>query len=170
MTSLKKPKSFGVRGKKVAVVGGGATALDCAVAAKLAGARSVEMIALENVGEMPLTTREKQDLVEHGIDVNGRMRVVGILEKGGKVAGIRTQKVELPAGQTFNVGALKDVAGTEQTRGDIRAVVMAIGARGTIPVKPAKGVYYAGDIANGPTFVVTASARARTARWRWMRS
>ncbi len=85
MTS-KKPKSFGVRGKKVAVVGGGATALDCAVAAKLAGARSVEMIALENVGEMPLTTREKQDLVEHGIDVNGRMRVVGILEKGGKVA------------------------------------------------------------------------------------
>ncbi|MDD2520520.1 MAG: FAD-dependent oxidoreductase [Kiritimatiellae bacterium] len=158
---LKKPKSFGVRGKKVAVVGGGATALDCAVAAKLAGAKSVEMIALENVGEMPLTAREKQDLVEYGIDVNGRMRVTGILDKGGKVAGIRTQKVELPAGQAFTVGALKDVAGTEQTRGDIRAVVMAIGARGTIPVKPAKGVYYAGDIANGPTFVVTASGAGK---------
>ena len=38
---------------------------------------------------------------------------------------------------------------------------MAIGARGTIPVKPAKGVYYAGDMANGPTFVVTASGAGK---------
>ena len=155
---LQKPKSHGLKGKRVAVIGGGATALDCAVAAKLAGAKSVDMVALENVGEMPLTPREKQDLVEHGIDVNGRMRLAEILVKGGKVAGIKTLKVALPAGQKFSVGALKDVKGTEQVRGDVEAVVMAIGARGTIPAKPAKGVFYAGDIANGPTFVVTASA------------
>ncbi|MDY0145988.1 MAG: FAD-dependent oxidoreductase [Kiritimatiellia bacterium] len=158
---LQKPKSFGVRGKKVAIIGGGATALDCAVAAKQAGATSVEMIALENVGEMPLTPREKQDLVDYGVDVNGRMRVTGILAKDGKMAGLTTLKVALPAGQEFSVGALTDVAGTEQTRADIKVVVMAVGARGTIPVKPAKGVYYAGDIANGPTFVVTASAAGK---------
>lgn len=158
---LKKPMSHRLKGKKVAVVGGGATALDCAVAAKLAGAKSVEMIALENVGEMPLTAREKQDLVEHGIDVNGRMRVGEILVKGGKVAGVKTVKLALPAGKKFSVDALTDIKGTEQTRADIEAVIMAIGARGTIPVQAGKGVFYAGDIANGPTFVVTGSAAGK---------
>ena len=160
---LQKPRGYGLKGKKVAVIGGGATALDCAVAAKLAGAKSVDMVALETVGEMPLTSREKQDLVEHGIDVNGRMRLAEICVKGGKVSGIKTVKVELAAGQKFSVGALKDVKGTEQVRGDIAAVIMAIGARGTIPVKEAKGVFFAGDIANGPTFVVTASAAGKNA-------
>ena len=107
--------------------------------------------------------REAVHVVEHGIDVNGRMRLAEILVKGGKVAGIKTLKVALPAGQKFSVGALKDVKGTEQVRGDVEAVVMAIGARGTIPAKPAKGVFYAGDIANGPTFVVTASASGKNA-------
>ena len=158
---LRKPKGYRLKGKKVAVIGGGATALDCAVAAKLAGAKSVDMIALENIGEMPLTAREKQDLVDHGIDVNGRMRVTEICTKGGKVTGIKTLKISLPAGKKFSVGALKDVKGTEQTRLDIEAVIMAVGARGTIPVAESKGVFYAGDIANGPTFVVTASAAGK---------
>jgi len=158
---LQKPKSFGLRGKKVAVIGGGATALDCAVAAKLSGASSVEMIALENVGEMPLTPREKQDLVEHGIDFNGRMRVTEICANGDKVTGLKTIKIALPAGEKFSVSALKDIKGTEQTRADIQIVIMAIGARSTIPKVDSRGVFYAGDIANGPTFVVTASAAGK---------
>jgi len=160
---LKEPKSYGLKGKKVVVVGGGATALDCAVAAKKAGAKSVEMIALENVGEMPLTPREKQDMVEFGIDVNGRMRVTEICANGDKVTGLKTIKVSLPDGEKFSVGALKDIKGSEQTRADIQAVIMAIGARSTIPVMESRGVFYAGDIANGPTFVVTGSAAGKNA-------
>jgi|LSQX01.3.fsa_nt_gb glutamate synthase (NADPH/NADH) small chain len=160
---LKAPKSFRLRGKRVAVVGGGATALDCAVAAKQAGVSSVEMIALENVGELPLTPREKHDLVEYGVDVNGRMRVTEILAKKGRVAGVKLLKVKLPEGEKFSVSALQDVPGTDQTREDIQAVIMAIGAKGTVPVKKTKGVYYAGDNVNGPTFVVTASAAGKNA-------
>jgi NADPH-dependent glutamate synthase beta subunit-like oxidoreductase len=45
---------------------------------------------------------------------------------------------------------------------------MAIGARpGIEPVKK-KGVFYAGDMINGPTTVVEAVAAGKMSRCRWM--
>ncbi len=157
---LQNPKAYRLKGR-VAVIGGGATALDVAVAAKKHGAAAVELIALETGGEMPLTSRERGEILNRGIEVTGRTRVTGIRVANGKIAGIDTLKVELPAGQKFNPRAIRDVPGTEQARTDIQAVIIAIGARSSLPAKEAKAVFYVGDMVNGPTTVVEASAAGK---------
>jgi NADPH-dependent glutamate synthase beta subunit-like oxidoreductase/dihydroorotate dehydrogenase len=159
---LKEPKKHKLSGK-VAVIGGGAVAADCAVTAKLNGAAAVEMFALEKIGEMPLTPREMGELLENGIEISGRTKVSAIVGKGGKVAGLKTLKVTLPAGKKFALRDLADVAGTEQTRDDISSVIIAIGARAKIDKSSNPAVIYAGDCVEGPTTVVEAVAAGKNA-------
>ena len=71
---LADPQKFSFKGR-MAVVGGGATAVDCAITAKAHGAKQVGLFMLEKLSEMPLTTRERQDLLDYDIEVNGRVRV-----------------------------------------------------------------------------------------------
>src|SRR5512138_101165 len=84
---------------RVAVVGGGATAVDCALTARERGASHVELFMLEKLSEMPLTPAERQELVEHDIEINGRIRITGIRSDGKRVTGVETKKVALPEGQ-----------------------------------------------------------------------
>ncbi|NCC50131.1 MAG: dihydropyrimidine dehydrogenase [Spartobacteria bacterium] len=159
---LKRPSAHRLKGR-VAVIGGGATALDCAITAKQRGAGHVEMIALENVGELPLTPRERGEMHHYGIDLTGRTRLTGIKAKHGKVTGLQTIKVELPPDAAFNLAGLKDVKNTEQVRDDVDHVIMAIGARSLFPHVKNNAVFYTGDVANGPTTVVEASAAGKNA-------
>jgi len=159
---LARPVSFRLDGH-VAVVGGGATALDCAVTAKARGASSVEMFALENAGEMPLTPRERGDILSHAVDLSLRTRVVGIRVRSGKVVGLDTMKVDLPHGARFAPAAVRDVKGSEQVRRGIDHVIVAIGAHPSFAREAREGVFYAGDIASGPSTVVQASAAGKNA-------
>jgi NADPH-dependent glutamate synthase beta subunit-like oxidoreductase/dihydroorotate dehydrogenase/NAD-dependent dihydropyrimidine dehydrogenase PreA subunit len=159
---LWRPGKYGFRGR-VAVVGGGAVAADCAVTAKRNGAAAVEMIALESIGEMPLTAGEMGELLAGGIEISGRSRVAAIRRRGSRVAGLRTLRVELPAGRAFSPGAVVDVPGTGQERRDVEALIVAIGGRPR-PCRPGgPAVFFAGDRANGPTTVVEAVAAGKNA-------
>jgi NADPH-dependent glutamate synthase beta subunit-like oxidoreductase/dihydroorotate dehydrogenase/ferredoxin len=159
---LKSPERYRLRGH-VAVIGGGASALDCAVIAKRQGARRVEMFALENVGEMPLTPRERQELLDHGIDVSGRTRVTAIKVSGKRIAGLSTVKVNLLQGKKFHLKNIKDIPGTAQERDDIEHVIMAIGAKPGMKHVKRRGIFYAGDAVNGPSTVVEAAAAGKNA-------
>ncbi len=147
----------------VVVVGGGATAVDCAVTAKLRGAPFVEMMALERWDEMPLTAAERAEIQEHGIELSCRTRVTGILGSEAGITGVEIEKVGLPAGQPFSLRALAAVPGTAAQRGDVRHVVIAIGARQGLEVAAVPTIVRAGDFLNGPTTVVTASASGKNA-------
>jgi len=146
---------------RVAIIGGGATAVDCAITAKERGAAHVELFMLEKLSEMPLTASERQELVEHDIEINGRIRISKIRTDGKGVSGIETKKVELPEGQPFKPANIRDVNGSESVRTDIHAVVMAIGMRSYVAREQAEGLFYAGDISNGPTTVVEAVASGK---------
>lgn len=159
---LKNPRRYRVTGN-VAVIGGGASALDCAVTARQQGAKRVEMFALETVGEMPLSPRERQELIGYGIEVSGRTRVTAIRARGKKITGISTIRVGLPPGTKFNLKAIREVRGSEQERGDIAHVIIAIGARPEMKRVAARGIFYAGDAVNGPTTVVEAAAAGKNA-------
>jgi dihydropyrimidine dehydrogenase (NAD+) subunit PreA len=159
---LRDPGAHPLTGK-VAVVGGGATAVDCAVTAKRRGAAQVELFALEKLSEMPLTARELRELTEHEIQVNGRVRLTAILGPG---RGIRTLKVALPDGQPFSFKGLTDLPGTEQTRPEIEHVIVAIGARSTLNPIEQPGLFFAGDCAHGPSTVVEAAAAGKNAALR----
>ena len=146
---------------RVAIIGGGATAVDCAITAKERGANHVELFMLEKLSEMPLTAAERQELVEYDIEVNGRICLSKIVSDGKGVSGIETRKVELPDGLPFKPANIRDVEGTDQLRTDFSAVVMAIGMRSYVVREAVEGLFYAGDISNGPTTVVEAVASGK---------
>ena len=154
---LSNPDAFTFDGR-VAVVGGGATAVDCATVARQRGAKNVELFMLETLGEMPLTLKERQELLDFGVEVSGRTRLTSISD-----AGVGTVKVQLAEGRTFALDALSDVPGTACDRGDVNEVVIAIGTRPALAWKDTDGVFAAGDSVNGPTTVVEASAAGKNA-------
>lgn len=146
---------------RVAIIGGGATAVDCAITAKERGATHVELFMLEKLSEMPLTPVERQELIDYDIEINGRIRVSKINTDGKSVSGIETKKVQLPEDQPFKPANIKDVDGTEGVRTGFNAVVTAIGMRSYIAYEQVDGLFYAGDISNGPTTVVEAVASGK---------
>jgi len=159
---LAKPYAYKFDGS-VAVIGGGATAIDCAITAKQRGAKRVELFMLEKLSEMPLTAKERKELLDFDIEVNGRIRVSKIIKDGKKVSGVETLKVELPEGSTFSPANIRDLPGTEGIRTDFRAVVVAIGMRAEIPSQQSEGLFYAGDMLTGPKTVVQAIASGKNA-------
>jgi len=159
---LSDPQKFDFAGR-VAVVGGGATAVDCAITAKARGAKHVGLFMLEKLSEMPLTTRERQDLVDYDIEVNGRVRVTRVLKDAQGLWGIKTLKVELPDGLPFSPANIRDVDGTDCLCADIEAVIVSIGMRSTLPRVESEGVFYAGDMLTGPKTVVQAVASGKNA-------
>ena len=159
---LAKPYAHKFDGR-VAVIGGGATAIDCAITAKQCGAQHVELFMLEKLPEMPLTAKERKELLDFDIEVNGRIRVSKIIKNGKKVGGLETIKVELPEGVPFSPANIRDLPGTEGTRTGFSAVVVAIGMRSAIPRQPVEGLFYAGDMLTGPKTVVQATASGKNA-------
>jgi NADPH-dependent glutamate synthase beta subunit-like oxidoreductase len=145
------------------VVGGGATAVDCAITAKARGARQVGLFMLEKLSEMPLTARERQDLLDYDIEVNGRTRVTRLLKDSQGLWGIKTLKVELPDELPFSPTNVRDVDGTDCLCADINAVIISIGMRSTLPLEQTDGVFYAGDMLTGPKTVVQAVASGKNA-------
>ena len=157
---LEDPQKYTMAGS-VAVIGGGATALDCAAVAVEKGAARVELIALENLKEMPLTARERQELLDYNIEVSGRTRVTDILRDGRRIAGLKTVNVRLHPGKTFSPDAVEDVSGTECERPDFDHLIIAIGARPAVDREEHAAVFYGGDFTNGPTSVVEAVASGK---------
>ncbi len=146
---------------RVAIIGGGATAVDCAITAKERGATYVELFMLEKLSEMPLTAAERQELIDYDIEVNGRIRISKIITDGKGLTGIETKKVRLLEGQPFKPANVRDVDGTEGVRADFNAAVMAIGMRSYLIREQVDGLFYAGDISIGPTTVVEAVASGK---------
>ena len=159
---LARPSAHQFAGR-VAVIGGGATAVDCAIMARQRGAKHVELFMLEKLSEMPLTARERKELVDFDIEVNGRIRLSKIVKDGKKITGMETIKVELPAGKAFSPAEVHNVPGSESTRTGFSAVVVAIGMRSALPREQAEGLFYAGDMLTGPKTVVQAVASGKNA-------
>jgi NADPH-dependent glutamate synthase beta subunit-like oxidoreductase/dihydroorotate dehydrogenase/Pyruvate/2-oxoacid:ferredoxin oxidoreductase delta subunit len=157
---LGDPSRHPMKGR-VAVIGGGATATDCAVSARRGGASHVEMFVLEKLDEMPLTAKERGELLEHKVDVSTRQRVTAIEKKDGIISGLRTVKVTLPPDVPFNLRDIKEVPHTEGLREDFNQVIVAIGNRSGIKREEKAGIFYAGDCVNGPTTVVEAVASGK---------
>ncbi len=160
---LASPQAVETAGRRVAVIGGGGVAADCAATAAARGAASVEIFALETLAEMPLTAAERAGLLRAGIEVTGRVRVTAIRHRGRRVVALETVKVALPPGEPFHPSRVRDVAGTAQTRPGLEVVVVAAGARARPAGTAAPGVFAAGDAVNGATTVVEAVAAGKNA-------
>ncbi len=159
---LANPEKYSFSGRTV-IIGGGATALDCAITAKQRGAKHVELFALESLSELPLTPRERLDLLDFDIEVNGRTRVTKIIADGNNIMGVETVKVELPEDSLFSPAKINTIPGSKSIRTGITGVVISIGMRSNMTNDQSKGVFYAGDFLTGPKTVVQAVASGKNA-------
>lgn len=151
-----------LRGRRVAVVGDGGVALDCAEAALTQGAAHVELLALKSLSELAATRRDRERLFAPGLHVSGRVRVGAIRRDRGATV-LELRKVDLPPGQAFHPSRLRDLRHRPHERRDLDTVVVAIGGAASLPPDRHPRIVHAGDLATGPTTVVEALASGKRA-------
>lgn len=84
-----------LRGRRVAVVGGGNVAMDAARSALRLGAESVSVVYRRGMEELPARLEEVHHALEEGISFNTLCAPIAILGDKGWVRGLRCLKMEL---------------------------------------------------------------------------
>ncbi|CRL15737.1 NAD(P)-dependent oxidoreductase [Phaeobacter italicus] len=82
-------------GKRVVVIGGGDTAMDCVRTSIRQGATSVKCLYRRDRANMPGSQRETQNAEEEGVVFEWLSAPKGFTDEGGKVAGVMVQKMRL---------------------------------------------------------------------------
>jgi len=162
-TYLEKQKQLKLKGKKVAILGGGAVAADCATTARRLGAATVELVYRRRTQDMPLTQYERDMLLEHGVEITSCSRPLAVVHQGKHVIGLRLARMVLPPGkeprpENFVVSEKESPVFRE-----FDLVISAIGSRPKLPIAKAKGVFYAGDMVLGAGTVVESVASGKNA-------
>ncbi len=167
------------KGKKVVVIGGGDTAMDCVRTAIRQGATSVKCLYRRDKANMPGSQREVQNAEEEGVVFEWLSAPKGFTEENGKVAGVMVQKMRLGAPDATGRQAPEVIEGADYVE-EADIVIKALGFEpedlpklwgvdglevtrwGTIKTQfttgatDLPGVYAVGDIVRGASLVVWA--------------
>jgi heterodisulfide reductase subunit A len=159
-------------GKRVAVVGGGNSAIDAARCALRLGSE-VQLVYRRSRKEMPAAAWEVASAEEEGVKLTFLSAPVKVIEKDGRVAGIECIRMELGEPDSSGRRRPVPVAGSEYVL-DVDTVIAAIGQNvesaglgvetkwDRLIVDPLtletslKGVFAGGDAVIGPASVVEA--------------
>ncbi len=160
---LENQKKLKLKGKKVAVLGGGAVAADCATTARRLGAASVELIYRRRQQDMPLTQYERDMLLEHGVEIATCSRPLAVVHQGRRVTGLRIARMMLPAGKESRPENFVINKRESPVFREFDLVISAIGSRPKLPVTKARGIFYAGDMVLGAATVVESVASGKNA-------
>jgi len=167
-----------VAGSKVAVIGGGDTAMDCCRVALRMGAK-VDLLYRRSQEEMPATPIEQEETEEEGVEFRFLTAPLGVETSNGKVSGMKVVTMELGEPDASGRRRPVPVAGTE-TVIEYTHIISAIGQDPDVsclddePNRPditrwntfvydqksmctsVEGVFTAGDCAWGPETVIRA--------------
>jgi formate dehydrogenase beta subunit len=164
--------------KRVIVIGGGNTALDCARSCVRIGFGEVEIIYRRSRVEMPASNEEIEEAEKEGVTFKYLMAPVKILAKDGKVTGAECIKMKLGEPDESGRRRPNPIKGSEFAL-DTDMIIAAIGQRpelpvitdkekigitkwGTIVVDPVtymtdvEGVFAGGDCVTGPAILIDA--------------
>jgi len=167
-------------GRNVLVIGGGNVAVDAAVTARRAGAKSVTMVCLEARDEMPAFPAEIAEAVKEGVRILAGWGPRGVLEAGGKLRGMEFIRCSSVFDLQGRFAPSFDESQTQAVKAD--QVILAIGQaaelgyasglktqRGLLAADEATqatnlpGVFAGGDAVSGPASVIHAIAAGRRA-------
>jgi len=158
---LRESQNITVKNKRIAVIGGGAVAVDCAVVAKNNNARLVDIICLENNADMPLTAHERTLLLDNNIGIISQTTITAIEKHTKDNFVLQAAKINFPRGGTFKSEYV--VPNSERIIKGYDVIIVAIGSKSSMARIANEKVFYAGDIVNGPTSVVEAVASGKNA-------
>ena len=166
-------------GKRVVVIGGGDTAMDCVRTSIRQGATSVKCLYRRDRANMPGSQREVQNAEEEGVIFEWLSAPKGFVVSGDNVSGVMVQKMRLGAPDATGRQAPEVIDGADYVE-DADIVIMALGFEpetlptlwnepelpvsrwGTILTEYTSGktsmdgVYAVGDIVRGASLVVWA--------------
>ncbi|MFC4667781.1 NAD(P)-dependent oxidoreductase [Seohaeicola nanhaiensis] len=166
-------------GKRVVVIGGGDTAMDCVRTAIRQGATSVKCLYRRDRANMPGSQREVQNAEEEGVVFEWLSAPKGFTDKGGKVSGVMVQKMRLGKPDATGRQAPEVIEGADYVE-EADLVIKALGFEpedlpalwdepaltvtrwGTVRAEftsgktDLPGVYAVGDIVRGASLVVWA--------------
>lgn len=175
-----------VIGKRVAVIGGGDTAVDCARSSIRLGAEKVTIVYRRTEAEMPGNKVERGICLEEGVEINYLQAPVEYIGNDkGEVTAMKVIKMEL--GEPDSSGRRRPVPieGSEFIQ-EIDTVLLAVGywpdpflgkktenlgthkwglivADEDVGATTREGIFAAGDNVHGPDLVITAIASAHRA-------
>ena len=171
-------------GKRVAVIGGGNSAIDSARVALRKGAKEVDVFYRRERRDMPAIPEEITAAEEEGIKIHFLTTPVRVLGEAGRVTGLECVRMELKEFDQSGRRAPHIIEGSENVT-EIDVVIEAIGQRadtsfikndeiqtgksGLIVVDKRtmatqrKGVFAGGDIVSGPQTVIEAIAAGQRA-------
>ena len=166
-------------GKKVVVIGGGDTAMDCVRTSIREGATSVKCLYRRDRANMPGSQREVQNAEEEGVVFEWLSAPKGFVDTDGKVTGVMVQKMRLGAPDATGRQAPEVIEGADYVE-EADLVIKALGFEpedlptlwgqpelpvtrwGTVKAEfksgatDLPGVYAVGDIVRGASLVVWA--------------
>ena len=171
------------QGKRVVVVGGGDTAMDCSRTALRQGAAEVTLLYRRDRDNMPGSPKEVLFAEQEGLQFAFCHQPLAILQEQGQVTGIRVQQTELGQADASGRRRPEPVPGSER---EIAAdtVILALGFKASLPSWLADAgvmadehgrvlapdgktlhpkIYAGGDMVLGADLVVTAIAQGRQA-------
>ncbi|WP_088330507.1 FAD-dependent oxidoreductase [Lacimicrobium sp. SS2-24] len=116
-----------MRGKKVVVLGGGDTAMDCVRTAVRQGAESVICAYRRDEENMPGSRREVQNAREEGVEFRFNLQPLDVaVDEDGNACGVKLVKTELGAADAAGRRRPEPVAGSEHVL-EADAVIIAFG-------------------------------------------
>lgn len=173
------------KGKRIVVIGGGDTAMDCVRTAIRQGAKSVKCLYRRDKKNMPGSQRETQNAEEEGVEFVWLSAPKGFIGEG-EVSGVVVSKMRLGAPDASGRQSPEEIVGADYTE-EADLVIKALGFNpedlptlwdtpeleitrwGTIKTDfkthstSMPGVYAAGDIVRGASLVVWAIRDGREA-------
>ncbi|MBV8924585.1 MAG: FAD-dependent oxidoreductase [Bradyrhizobium sp.] len=171
-------------GKRVIVLGGGNTAMDCCRTARRLGGEDVRVIVRSGFEEMKASPWEKEDAMHEDIPILNYMVPVAFVHDGGKLTGVTFQRVKaeydakgrrnlVPSGEaneTLNCDDVLVAVGQENAFPWIERDIGIEFDKWNMPkVDPATlvstnpKVFFGGDAAFGPKNIIWAVAHGRDA-------
>ncbi len=171
--------TLNAKGKKVVVIGGGDTAMDCVRTSIRQGATSVKCLYRRDRANMPGSQRETHNAEEEGVVFEWLSAPKGFTEANGTVSGVMVQKMRLGQPDASGRQAPEVIEGADYVE-DADLVIKALGFEpedlptlwnqpelpvtrwGTIKAEfktgatAMDGVYAVGDIVRGASLVVWA--------------
>jgi formate dehydrogenase beta subunit len=171
-------------GKRVLVLGGGNTAMDCCRTARRLGGEDVKVIVRSPQADMKASEWEIEDALREDIPIHDNLTPLEFIIKDGKLTGMRFEKVE--ARYDDNGKRRLVPTGAEPVAFDCDEVLLAIGQQNALPfIKASSGVkfdhrgvpeldpvtlqssvesiFFGGDAAFGPGNIITAVAHGHEA-------
>lgn len=162
---------------RVAVIGGGFSAVDCARMARRLGAESVRVLYRRTEAEMYITPHELAEMKEEGIDFIPRAAPLAFLGREGKLAAVNFARTEPgppgPDGRrsfsvrdddTFVEDADLVLLATGQVRDDgwLTDLLGALPAPGQKYRTGRNGIFVAGDVETGAGSLIDAVAEGKS--------